>query len=101
MQITEWKWVALLGMLVVGCLSTARAVAKKDLPTDEEVSAYEQLYLTSVIRGMRFSDEPNPRETIREEIYLERELARRAEAHGTTSSSASRYPLLPEPGNPE
>ncbi len=87
MQIAEWKWAALLGMLFVGCLSTVRADDKKELPTDEEVSAYEQLYPSSVIRGMRFAEEPNPRETIREEIYLERELARRAEAEGTTRDS--------------
>lgn len=86
MRMTEWQQVALVGLLVVGCLWSMAAPEKKHIPTDDEVSAYEELYPTSVIRGMRFADEPNPRETIREEIFLECELARRAAEEGLTSN---------------
>ena len=46
--------------------------------SDEEVKVYGDLYSSSVIRGMIFSKEIDPLETIREEIYLERKLSQMA-----------------------
>jgi parvulin-like peptidyl-prolyl isomerase len=73
-------------LLVAVCAAAALAGhAATAVPTDAEVDCYGQLYKAGVIRAIRFVDEPDPREAMREEIYLERELARRAEAEGTTS----------------
>lgn len=73
-------WLALAGGVFPALRSSATPC-----PTDQQVAAYRDLYKASVIRSLRFADEPDPLAAIREEIFLEAELAKRAADEGVTS----------------
>lgn len=81
-KLTHAFCVGLLALAMAGAPS-AKVFAK--VPSDQEVAWYQELYKASVIRAIKFADEPDPNEAVREEIFLERELAAQAEKHGTTS----------------
>lgn len=71
--------VLLISCQLCGVPSFGRNVEKED------IRAYGELYKASVIRSIRFADEVDPDEAIREEIFLEAELAREADKAGVTT----------------
>ncbi|MGB9619539.1 MAG: peptidylprolyl isomerase, partial [Armatimonadota bacterium] len=78
-----WPFVVLITLFFIGWIASTAGAAT--CPTEDELDAYEQLYKASVIRSIRFADEPDPREAMREDIFLEAELATRAAQEGITS----------------
>lgn len=71
----------LISCQLCGVASYARSMEKED------VAAYGELYKASVIRSIRFADEVDPNEAIREEIFLEAELAKEADKAGVTTDA--------------
>ena len=77
-------WGVVVGILGGGTCGVARQESPR-VPDDAAVSCYMELYKSSVIRGIGFSQEPDPREAVREEIYIEKKLAKEAAAAGVTT----------------
>ncbi|MCX7625853.1 MAG: peptidyl-prolyl cis-trans isomerase [Candidatus Sumerlaeaceae bacterium] len=74
---------ALAAVLLLGCYFYGQMACAR--PTQEDIKAYGELYKASVIRSIRFADQVDPDESIREEIFLEAELAKKAEKEGVTT----------------
>lgn len=66
----------------------AYAVQSTESAHAKDVQWYFDLYPSSVIRSMRFADQPDPEASVREEIYLEARLAKLAEEAGLTTNTA-------------